>query len=267
MAQNAAVERASGEVLVLTDVDTRFDGTAVRALLEPFQYEDVGYVAGNLGWRDQSTGKLLPAARFYTAMERRLWDCESRAGVLHVAPGAFMAVRRRLYRPLSADVGDDAMLPMDVLAGGARGVFAAEASATDEYPSGFRQEFGSRVRMTSRSLRATVRGIRMGRLWTRPHLLVAVVSHRLLRWGSPFLAVAGLGATVILCRDAALRMIGTPGFAIAVVVGVVTGLGTQRGRALVAGAWPPLVAGIGLAVGVLHYALGGTIRAYGDGSR
>lgn len=192
-AQNLAAEAARGDVLVLTDVSTSFEERSLQALLDAFMDPEVGYVAGNLRWR-AGASELERSGSSYAGWERRLWDAEAALGLLHVAPGAFMAVRRACFRPLEHDVGDDAMIPLDVVARGRRGAFARDAVAWDTHHRTLASEYRARVRMTSRSLRATLRGIVRGRLWRRPGLFAAVVSHRLLRWTTPYwLLLAGVG--------------------------------------------------------------------------
>ncbi len=197
-AQNEAIAHARGDVVVLTDLDTSFSGEDLARLVRPFQQEEVGYATGDLRWRDADS-PLQRSGSAYAGWERRLWAHESALGILHVATGAFMAVRRRLFVPLEPDVGDDAMVPLDVIAQGYRGCFVPEARAWDDHHADLPAEFRARVRMTARSLRATLRGMRRGRLWRRPVLLGAVVSHRLLRWTTPVWllgSAVGVGAGV-----------------------------------------------------------------------
>ncbi|MHC4924170.1 MAG: glycosyltransferase [Planctomycetota bacterium] len=262
-AQNRAVEAAQGNVLVLTDVGTAFGQSALRALLEPFADTRVGYVAGNLGWRETADDLVRSGVR-YTGWERALWGAEDRLGVLHVAPGAFMAVRRELYEPLSDDVGDDAMIPLDVVGKGYRGVFAPGARAVDDFSSTLGQEFQARVRMTSRSLRATMRGLRRWRLWSRPGLFGAVVSHRLLRWMTPvWLLTAAAGAAVLAVGW--LRGGGSPLLALgAVAGGALLAAGVPRVRR---GLAPFLVVNAAFLVGGVRAFTGGGIGAYRTGQR
>jgi len=252
-AQNRAVEVAQGDVLVLTDVGTAFGPEALRALLVPFADAWVGYVAGNLGW-SEAADSLARSGSGYTRWERGLWTLESRLGVLHVAPGAFMAVRRELYHPLSNDVGDDAMIPLDVVGKGYRGVFAPDARAVDDFSQTLGQEFRVRVRMTSRSFRATLRGIWRWRLWRRPGLLMAVMSHRILRWTTPvWLLTAAAGA--LLFALAWIRQGGSP----------VLAAGGLAGGAFFAAVVPRIRRGLAPFLVVNAAFLVGIFRAFGDG--
>lgn len=260
-AQNRAAEVAQGDVLVLTDVGTEFGSEALRAILNPFADPKVGYVAGNLGWRPSGEA-LVRSGSGYSGWERALWAAESRLGVLHVAPGAFMAVRRELYVPLLDDVGDDAMIPLDVLGKGYRGVFAPAAHAVDGFSSTLGQEFRARVRMTSRSLRATLRGISRGGLWRRPGLFLSIVSHRLLRWTTPIWLIA-TAAGAITVTGAWVRQ-GGSGLLVAVCAagGILFGAVIPRVRR---GCAPFVVVNAAFLVGILRAFSGGGAGAYGTG--
>lgn len=260
-AQNRAVEVALGDVLVLTDVRTSFAAEGLRALLAPFADPQVGYVAGNLGWRESGEAVARSGTR-YTGWERALWAVESRLGLLHVAPGAFMAVRRELYEPLSDDVGDDAVIPLDVVGKGYRGAFAPAARAVDDFSQTLGQDFRVRVRMTSRSLRATLRGIRRWRLWRRPGLLMAVTSHRLLRWTTPvWLLTAAAGAFVLVLGW--MREGGPSPLAVGALAGGALFAGLVPGvRRVLA---PFLVVNAAFLVGTFRAFTGGGAGAYGTG--
>ena len=265
VAQNRAVAVARGGILLLSDLDTRTDPGGVNALLKPFQDPSVGFVAGNLGWRSEGEHGLAHVARSYTGFERWLWRQESAAGVLHVAPGAFMAMRRELFRPLDPDVGDDAKLPLDVLACGYRGAFAPAAHASDRYTTNYKEEFWSRARMTSRGMRATMRGIARGRLWRRPALLISIVSHRLLRWTTPAWFLGLVVAIAPMLGGLILASFLRPwGVAIWTAAAAVL-LGTRQGRRLPARAFAWGVAAGGLLYGVGHYLARGSIQEYGRG--
>ena len=267
VAQNEAVEVAQGDVLVLNDVGSEFTLADLDALVAPFADERVGFVAGNLGWRPEPASSLVAAGAAYTSWERSLWRDEARLGLLHVAPGGFMAVRASLFRALAPDVGDDAMIPLDVLGQGKVGAFAPEARAVDSFSGTHRQELRSRARMTSRSLRATLRGLRRGRLWRRPALLVALVSHRILRWLTPLFLLLLLGGLLMAAPPALSSL--PPGQAMglgaALALLVVLSAALPSGRRVWKAGWAFLVANAGFLLGMIHYLSGGVIRAYGEG--
>ena len=269
LAQNRGVEAASGTILVLNDLGSSFTAAALEALLAPFVDDRVGYVAGNLRWRQPDSGAVESAGRSYTGWERDLWAAEARANLLHVAPGGFMALRRSLFHPLGPDVGDDAMLPMDVVGQGFRGAFAPEAVAVDDFSSTLGEELRSRIRMTSRSLRATLRGVRRWSLWRRPLLLMAIASHRILRWSTPIwllLILIGAAPTISHAASTVFRHFLVEASVSAGIAALLLSF-TKLGRRIMFLGLTFLTVNLGFLAGMLHYLFGGAIHAYGGRDR
>ncbi len=183
--QNIAMRDIEEGIVALTDADTEFEADYLRRLAAAFQDPQVGCVTAQLRFRP--LGSDISANQgYYWRYELRLRTLESRLGILAVASGQAMAVRRECFRELPPDVGDDCIIPLDVVLAGRRVVHATRARAVDVMEGESEREFHSRVRMTLRNWVGT---------WRRPALLnplahpghaFALWSHKLLRWlGGP----------------------------------------------------------------------------------
>lgn len=196
--QNAAIAHATGDAIVFTDAETVFDRGFLRAIVAPLSDGTIGGVDGRL-LPTRSTGKSLgPDQAAYWAYEDKLRIAESRLGILAVASGACMSVRRRLFRPLPSDVGEDCIIPLDVVSQGFKYVKAPDARAYETFAQTPSQELKRRVRMTLRNWRGT---------WAYPALLnpfghcgyaLALWSHKVLRWLSPIFLIALFTSIAIL---------------------------------------------------------------------
>lgn len=198
-ALNLAAERATGEILVFTDANSRLAPDAMRHLVAPFADEDVGGVAGNQVYalRD-GAGASTDGERTYWSLDRQLKLAESRAGSAISATGALYAIRRALFDPIPPGVTDDFYASVGVISRGKRLVFAPSAIAF-EAPSGSgRLEFRRKVRIMTRGL-AAIRA-RSELLDPRAHGFYAVqlTSHKLLRrlMGPPMVACAMVAPTL-----------------------------------------------------------------------
>jgi cellulose synthase/poly-beta-1,6-N-acetylglucosamine synthase-like glycosyltransferase len=187
--QNAAVAAARGAIIVLTDAEARFDRYFLREIAAPFADPAVGCVTGRLELLARP-GAIARGQGYYWRYETRLRELESRLGILAVASGQAMAVRRRLFEPLPPHVGDDCMIPLDVALAGYRVVHCESALAYDAMAHEPEAELGARIRMTLRNWTGT---------WLRPRLLNplrhpgyawALWSHKLLRWLGPLFLIA-----------------------------------------------------------------------------
>ncbi len=197
-AQHAILESARSEVVVLTDAETRFARGCLRALAEVFRDPRVGCATGRLEWQNVDATATARNEGLYWRYERLVRGLESRAGMLTAATGAILAVRRAAYRPVGSTTGMDHLLPLYVLDGGGLVVYVPEALATDRPISGLREQYRNRLRTATRGIAANLSMV--GRLapWRRPRAAVAIWSHKLLRWATPWFVAAMVASGLLL---------------------------------------------------------------------
>ena len=152
-ALNAAVARATGEIVVFTDANTAFAIDAVRALVAPFADPSVGGVAGNQVYTRAGGGPGDAGERSYWDFDRLLKRAESAAGSTVSATGAIYALRRELVPTIVAGVTDDFYTSTAVLDRGYRLVFAPGAVAYEPPAKTANREYGRKVRIISRGFR------------------------------------------------------------------------------------------------------------------
>ncbi|MFL5675656.1 MAG: glycosyltransferase [Chloroflexota bacterium] len=207
--QTALFEAARGDVVVLTDAETRFAPGCIAALADALRDPRVGCVTGRLEWRDEDATATSAQEGLYWRYERRVRELESRAGLLTAVTGALLAVRASAYRPVPPTASMDHLLPLYVREDGGLVMYVADAVATDRPISGLREQRRNRTRTATRGIRANVS--MAGRLapWRRPGAVMAIWSHKLLRWATPwFLVTAGIAGL-------ALGLTSGPGYLVA----------------------------------------------------
>jgi cellulose synthase/poly-beta-1,6-N-acetylglucosamine synthase-like glycosyltransferase len=222
-AQSAAFDAAEGEIVVLTDAETRFEPGCLAALAEAFQDERVGCATGHLEWRNEQSTATAANEGLYWRYERRIRDLESMAGLMTAVTGAVLAIRRSAYRPVPPTASMDHLLPLFVREQGGLVVYVKSARATDRPISGLREQFNNRTRTATRGIAANLSMIRRLDPVRHPGIALAIWSHKLLRWGTPWFA----GLTVI----AALVLVagGFTGYAVVPVLGVASLLAGAAG--------------------------------------
>ncbi len=156
-ALNAAVDASSGDVLVFTDANAIFSEGAIRELVAPLADPSVGGVAGNQVYvKPQAGDSSVVGEQSYWNLDRTLKQAGSDAGSVTGATGAIYAIRRQLFRPVRADVNDDLLTSLRVIAQGYRLVFAPAAVAYEHVVETAGQTFSRRVRVMARGLRCVV---------------------------------------------------------------------------------------------------------------
>ena len=154
-ALNAAVSASNGEILVFSDANSIYKADALRALIRPFADPIVGGVAGNQSYLKKiGKSSVGVGERSYWSFDRLMKESESKAGSTISATGAIYAIRRSLFQNVMEGVTDDFYTSTGVISQGLRLVFAADAIAFEHPASTSKVEFGRKVRIITRGLRA-----------------------------------------------------------------------------------------------------------------
>jgi cellulose synthase/poly-beta-1,6-N-acetylglucosamine synthase-like glycosyltransferase len=194
-AQDAAARRARGEMLAFSDANARWAPGALRALVAPFVDPDVGYVCGSLELLDEGgTNQEGVYWRYETALRA----LESRLASITAGNGAIYAVRRDTYVELDAASSHDLAFPFTMVKRGRRAVFAPAARATERPVPTVEGEFARKRRMMRRGWPIVVRGGMLSLSGYGPLYALMIVSHRALRYATPFLHLLALAANVAL---------------------------------------------------------------------
>ena len=144
-ALNAGVSRASGEVLLMTDVRQQLHPESLRKMAACFEDSEVGVVSGAVVLRE-GTSQDEADIRLYWRYESWIREKLSEIDSMFGATGPFYAIRRNLFVPLPDDILlDDVYLPMMAFLRGYRLIVEPAARATD-YPMTSAREFGRKVR-------------------------------------------------------------------------------------------------------------------------
>jgi cellulose synthase/poly-beta-1,6-N-acetylglucosamine synthase-like glycosyltransferase len=196
---NAGIQEARHPLVVFSDANTFFEPEAMRRLVRWFADPAVGAVCGRLVLTDPRKGRNVDS--LYWKYETFLKKCESRLGALLGANGAIYALRKEDYVPIPPDtLVDDFVIPLvSKLKTGKGVIYDDEAVAWEESPPGIGDEFRRRSRIGAGGFQALLRLLPLlspARGW----VAFSFLSHKVLRWLSPFLLVLALAAN-LSCLD------------------------------------------------------------------
>jgi cellulose synthase/poly-beta-1,6-N-acetylglucosamine synthase-like glycosyltransferase len=194
-AQDAAVERAQGELLAFSDANALWDPGALRALAAPFADPGVGYACGQVSFvNDGGTNQEGLYWRYEMAIRAR----ESRLASVTAGNGAIYAVRPEAYLNVDPVMGHDLALPFNMVKRGWRAVYTPAARASEKMVPTVEGEFARKRRMMSHAWPIVLRGGLLSPRGYTPLYALMVVSHRVLRYGAPFLHAFALVANAAL---------------------------------------------------------------------
>lgn len=203
-AQNQAAARAAGEILFFTDANTRAEPAALRHMVANFADPQVGLVSATVRFR-QPGDAIGQGQGAYWRYELVLRQLESDLGILATASGQALALRREVFLPLPPFYGDDCVLPLHARLAGYRVMHEPRAVVYDTMPHTVEGEFRARMRMTARNWTGTLsQAAALLNPLRFPGTAWGLVSHKLLRWLTPFfLLVLFAGSAALAVHSAA----------------------------------------------------------------
>lgn len=190
-ALNAAVQHATGEILVFLDARQLVDPDAVSELVSRFADPAVGAVSGELHLETATGAPSSDGLGLYWTIEKMVRKLESATGSVVGVTGAIYAVRRELFQPIpQGTLLDDVFVPMNVARAGRRVLFHSGAVARDRLFDAKGKEFARKVR----TLTGNYQLLQLAPWLLSPSnpLLFRLISHKLLRLVVPLLLLGML---------------------------------------------------------------------------
>lgn len=188
-AQNFAVEKATGEIILFSDATTMYEKDVLRAMLPNFADETVGCVAGKLIYVDASDSGVGKGARSYWNYETFLKESESRACSLIGASGCLYSVRKSAYQPMYPEACSDFLIATVMYRQGLRTVYEADAVCIEETNRHSKKEMTMRVRVISQTFTDLWRNREMLNPLKSGFYAIELLSHKLLRYAVPLFLI------------------------------------------------------------------------------
>jgi glycosyltransferase involved in cell wall biosynthesis len=198
-AQDAAVARARGELVAFSDANAMWEPGALAALVGGFAEPRVGYACGQV--RFTRAARRAPATNqegLYWRYEMAVRALESRLSSITAGNGAIYATRRETYLTVDPIMGHDLSFPFNIVKRGRRAVYVPDARANEPMVPSIEGELARKRRMMSHTWPIVLRGGMLSPRGYPPGYALMILSHRLLRYATPFLHLIALAANVAL---------------------------------------------------------------------
>jgi cellulose synthase/poly-beta-1,6-N-acetylglucosamine synthase-like glycosyltransferase len=194
-AQDAGVERSRAEIVAFSDANAMWEPEALRRLVAAFEDPRVGYVCGDVRFvNDRGTNQ----EGLYWRYEMTLRRLESRLRSVTGGNGAIYATRREAYLVVDPIMGHDLSFPFNMVKRGWLAVYAPDACATEKMVPTIEGEFARKRRMMSHAWPIVLRGGMLSPRGYDPLYALMIVSHRVLRYATPFLHLIVLATSIAL---------------------------------------------------------------------
>ncbi len=202
---NAAVRRASADILVFTDARQRFSSDTIARLTAHFSDPKIGAVSGSLEIAPSESG-LAKGVDAYWRMEKSIRAAESDWDSCIGCTGAVYAIRRSAFTPLApGTILDDVVIPMQIAARGFRVLHDPDALAFDPQPLSPAAERHRKRRTLAGNFQMLI----AHPAWLLPwkhRLWWQLISHKYLRLLAPFLLAALFASNLALLAHRLYRL-------------------------------------------------------------
>jgi cellulose synthase/poly-beta-1,6-N-acetylglucosamine synthase-like glycosyltransferase len=188
-AQAAAIAKATGDILVFTDVTAELDHRALTAIVRPFADPSVGCVSSE----DQvdSDGGEGAYVRFEMALRRMENEASSLVGL----SGSFFAIRQEFGQPWPTDLASDFRSALEAARRGRRAVSEPAARAHFTASEDVAREWHRKVRTVRRGI-AVLSEYRDILHPKHGRTAFSLWGHKVARFTSPFALLILLGSSV-----------------------------------------------------------------------
>jgi cellulose synthase/poly-beta-1,6-N-acetylglucosamine synthase-like glycosyltransferase len=199
---NTLSSDSKGDILLITDANVFPETNCITALVKNFSDNSVGLTDSRLiNTGIKKDGIALPEVT-YISIESKLKNIEGRLWGKMMGPfGGFYAVRRECYEPNPGNIlADDFRICMNVIRKGRRAISDTKAIVYEDVPNNLRDEFNRKMRISAGNFQNLSHFVfllfRPFSTWS-----FCFVSHKLLRWITPFLWIILIITNILLIND------------------------------------------------------------------
>lgn len=185
------VAKAIGDVIIFTDANVILDEDAIERLSCYFSDPSIGAVAGHLRYINPDDSETADIGHRYWSLEELIKTLESQSGSTMGADGAVFARRRANYPEVPPHLLDDLTASISPLFEGYRVVSAPDVVGYERLTTDSKDEYQRKRRISCRAFnthRYLAPNLRKIGALNR----FKFVSHKLIRWFSPFLLLLSL---------------------------------------------------------------------------
>jgi cellulose synthase/poly-beta-1,6-N-acetylglucosamine synthase-like glycosyltransferase len=202
-AQNAAVTKARGEIIIFSDATTHYRPDVLRLMIPAFADSSIGCVTGRVIYQDDKDSSVGAGTQSYWNYEFFLKRHESAVCSLIGVCGCMYAVRASAYIPLYNEACSDFIIATTMVEQGLRAVYVPEAVCIEEPNRQAKKELAARVRIISQTFSDLWRNRTVLNPFRSGFYAVQLWSHKLMRYLVPvFLIVIFLTSAFLAPRSA-----------------------------------------------------------------
>ncbi len=208
-AQWQAIQQASGDILVFSDVATEIPEEALKALARYFEDPEVGAVSSEDRFVSRDGGVAGEGA--YVKYEMWLRKLESRRSGLVGLSGSFFAARKSICKAWDIESPSDFNTALNCARAGLVAVTAPDVLGYYKDVADPQREYNRKVRTVIRGMTALQRHAEVLNPFKFGWFSVQVLSHKIMRWAVPWCLMALFIASLLLYHKGGFYWLATIG--------------------------------------------------------
>jgi cellulose synthase/poly-beta-1,6-N-acetylglucosamine synthase-like glycosyltransferase len=193
---------AKGEILIITDANVFPRSDTIKKLTANFSDRSVGLADSRLINTGKKKDGISIPEMAYISMEIKIKNAEGRLWGTMMGPfGGFYAVRKSSYEPLTGNIlADDFRICMNVIMKKEKAISDMEAIVYEDVSNSLREEFFRKVRISAGNFQNLryyfIHILKSFNIWS-----FCFISHKILRWITPFLWLIMIITNIILIKS------------------------------------------------------------------
>ncbi|MDT2813653.1 glycosyltransferase family 2 protein [Vagococcus carniphilus] len=152
-AQDEAVDRSKGEILVFSDANSILENNAINEITKYMVNEDVSYVAGKLVYTNGDLNRTAETESSYWNYDLEMRKIESELSSITAGNGALYSVRRNDYEKIDPIYSHDSIFPPKFVVKGKKAKFNPNAIAFEKAGENLGDEFKRKIRMSRKIIK------------------------------------------------------------------------------------------------------------------
>ncbi len=205
---NQLIEKAKGEILILTDANVFFAPDTISELVKPFSDKKIGLVDSNMKNTGLKKEGISIQEKTYISQEVKIKHYESILWGTMMGPfGGCFAIRKKLYSPVPSNfLVDDFYICMKILKKSYKAVNNLDAVVYEDVSNNLADEFRRKIRIATGDFQNLKEFIGL-LIPPTTGLAFSFISHKIFRWLGPVFMITALIMSFILTFESKLYLL------------------------------------------------------------
>jgi len=197
---NSVIDIIQTDLVLFTDANTIFNKDYLMQIMPEFNDPRVGCVSGQLTYENFKNNTITENESFYWKLETKMRELETQLGICTSISGCNFTIKKQLYTPILLAYEIDDIYPYRTVKAGLKVRYKKQARVIEDSPETLSHQLYARERIVIQGWPGIFSEVKNVYFLKNPGYLFSVISHRFLRWLSPFFLIGAFVANLFLLQ-------------------------------------------------------------------